>query len=128
MDWITEQIAIGNYIDAINCASDVDAILCLKSNCCDNRTDIDALCFPMNDGPGNRKEYILDAIAYISDIVSSGGKILVHCHAGRSRSVSMVAAYFIKYEGHTINQALSTIASKREIYLSDGIEEVFNYL
>jgi protein-tyrosine phosphatase len=82
----------------------------------------------MNDGPGNRKEYILDAIAYISDIVSSGGKILVHCHAGRSRSVSMVAAYFIKYEGHTINQALSTIASKREIYLSDGIEEVFNYL
>jgi protein-tyrosine phosphatase len=128
MDWITDQIAIGNYIDAIECASDVDAILCLKLNCCDTRTDIDVLCFPMNDGPGNKKENILDAVEYISDVVSSGGKILVHCHAGRSRSVSIVAAYLNKYEGQTINQALSTIASKREIYLSDGIDEVFNCL
>jgi len=75
--------------------------------------------------PRNRKEYILDALEYISDIVSSGENPGA-CHAGRSRSVSMVAAYLIKYEGHTINQALSTIVSKREIYLSDGIEEVFN--
>jgi len=35
MDWITENIAIGNFIDAENATKDeVDAILCLKPDCC----------------------------------------------------------------------------------------------
>jgi len=45
--------------------------------------------------------------------------------AGRSRSVCIVAAYFVVHENMTENEALSLIQSKREIYLSDGIDEIF---
>ncbi len=35
MDWITEQIALGNYIDAQNAkGNEVDALLCCKPGCC----------------------------------------------------------------------------------------------
>ncbi len=129
MNWITDYIAIGNYTDARERISDVDAILCLKSQCGDeNRADVDVLCIPLNDGPGNREEDVCDAIQYISDVVSSDEKILVHCHAGRSRSVCIVAAYFMQYEGMSANKALARIESKREIYLSDGIEEIFKLI
>jgi len=46
MDWITENIAIGNFIDAENATKDeVDAILCLKPDCCsDDHETIDVMC------------------------------------------------------------------------------------
>lgn len=41
MDWITENIAIGNFIDAQNAsADDLDAIICLKPDCCDEVKEI----------------------------------------------------------------------------------------
>lgn len=50
--------------------------------------------------------------------------MLVHCHAGRSRSVAVVARYLIESQGMTQQAALVLIMQKREIYLSDGIEEL----
>ena len=41
--------------------------------------------------------------------------ILVHCHAGRQRSVSIVAAFMMKYGKLTKNEALMLIKSKRKI-------------
>ena len=56
MDWITEQIAIGNFIDAQNVVVgevNVNAILCLKPNCCDDDgEELDILCLPLADGAG----------------------------------------------------------------------------
>ena len=125
MQWITNNIAIGNYFDATSRRPDCDAILCLKPNCCDgNSLDVDVLCIPLIDGPGNRKIDVLRCTRYISDVVSSGEKILVHCHAGRSRSVCIVAAFFMQYEGMSAGKALALIENRREIYLSDGMEEI----
>ncbi|CRI67812.1 hypothetical protein THIOKS1850012 [Thiocapsa sp. KS1] len=54
MDWITDQIAIGNFGDAVTLPSDVDALLCMKSDCCDEgKEDVEVLCVPLVDGPGN---------------------------------------------------------------------------
>ncbi len=39
--------------------------------------------------------------------------VLCHCHAGKSRSASIVAAYLIKYEGMTTEGALEFIKRKR---------------
>lgn len=126
MDWITEQIAIGNFLDATQRSGEVDAILCLKEHCCNvNRTDVDILCMPLVDGPGNNTRYIKEAICFIDDVVKAGDKILVHCHAGRSRSAVIVAQYFIEFRGMTRHSALEVISQKRVIYLSDGIDEIF---
>ncbi len=125
MDWITPQIAIGNFLDAQQVSDEVDAILCLKEECCDEgRTDIDVLAIPLIDGRGNDRRQIEEAVYYIQDVVAAGERTLVHCHAGRSRSVSIVARYLMAAEGLTSCQALEKIGSKREIYLSPGIEEV----
>lgn len=127
MDWITDKIAIGNFLDAKNHALEVNAILCLKANCCDEkRCDVDVLCLPLTDGPGNYPKDVRAAVQYISDVVASGEKILVHCHAGRSRSVAVVARYFMLARGIGKHAAISLISSKREIMLSDGIDEILD--
>jgi atypical dual specificity phosphatase len=126
MDWITENIALGNFIDAKNVSkNDVDAILCLKPDCCndaDGRFDI--LCLPLVDGAGNNRRVFNRAVFFIDEAVSAGKKILVHCHAGRSRSVCILARYFMMKKGMTKNMAIETIARKRAICLSQGIEEI----
>ncbi len=125
MDWITTQIAIGNFIDAQNISDKIDAILCLKKNCCDEeRIDLEIMNLPLIDGPGNDKRLFDDAVEFIHDVVSDGEKILVHCHAGRSRSVCILARYFMIKHKMTQEQAISVIKSKRDIYLSPGIEEI----
>lgn len=126
MDWITENIALGDFIDAEKASSDeLDAVLCLKPDCCDQKNeDLDVLCIPLIDGAGNNQADFNEAIEYIHDVVSDGEKILVHCHAGRSRSVCILARYFMVKCNMGRQQALNTISAKREIYLSPGIEEI----
>ena len=123
MNWIIDQIAIGNYRDAEAPPSDIDAVLCLREGCCDEgRTDIDVLCIPLIDGPGNDPRRVQQAIGFIADVVDAGDNVLVHCHAGRSRSVVIVARYLMERQGMTASGALASIAAKRAICLSDGIE------
>lgn len=137
MDWITENIAIGNFLDAKKVPSVIDAILCLKEGCfCQSREDVDAFCVPLIDGSGNSKKSVEEAINAIKDVVQeggkTGGKILVHCHAGQSRSVCIVAAYLMRrheysdeYKRMTKDEALALIKEKRGYSLSIGIEEIF---
>ena len=41
------------------------------------------------------KKYFIPCIRYIDDVINSGGKVLVNCYAGISRSSSIVIAYLI---------------------------------
>ncbi len=125
MDWITPNVAIGNYLD-VDASTDVDWILCLKPGCCERRRDRDVECIPLVDGPGNTPERLRDAVAFIEDVVGAGERVLVHCHAGRSRSVVVVALYLMRERGITAEGALEYIAERREIFLSPGIEEAFS--
>ena len=56
--------------------------------------------------------------------MNAGARILVHCHAGRSRSVVVVARFLMQSRGLAAQAALDLIAARREIYLSPGIEEL----
>jgi len=124
MDWITDHLAIGNFVDAQSLPAGVNAVLCLREDCCDGRTDVDALCLPLLDGPGNDPRDIEEALDFVREVVTAGQRILVHCHAGRSRSVVVVARYLMRSQGLTAQDALDLIASRREICLSPGIEEL----
>lgn len=126
LDWITDQIAIGNVNDALAPDPAVNFILCLKPGCCTDRSDFDAVCIPLVDGAGNNQTLIRQALSELNQAVADGLKVLVHCHAGRSRSVSVVARYLMESKGITAEAALALIQQKREIYLSQGIEEIFN--
>ena len=61
----------------------------------------------------NIMNFFQDAIEYIDSSLRTGGKILVHCFAGRSRSAAICCAYLIKKNGLSLEQALKEIKEKR---------------
>jgi dual specificity MAP kinase phosphatase len=54
--------------------------------------------------------------SYISDEAKAdGGKILVHCQAGVSRSATVTIAYILKHSKMTVMEAYRHVKSKRVI-------------
>jgi hypothetical protein len=54
-----------------------------------------------------------EAFQFIDENIKLGRNVLVHCHAGVSRSAALLAAYLIKSRQWTAEQAVSLIRSKR---------------
>ncbi len=66
----------------------------------------DVLCFDM-------KQNIDEAMTFISTAVNCGGKVLVHCKAGKSRSPTVVAAYLIAVKKYDVFSASAEIVKNR---------------
>lgn len=58
------------------------------------------------------QEGLEEGTRFIASQLGEGRKVLVHCLAGVGRTGSVIAAYFIEYDGKTADQA---IAHLREI-------------
>ena len=56
-----------------------------------------------------------ECLNFIKTAVNQGGKVLVHCFAGRSRSGSVVVAYVMKESQMTYDDALKFVQEKREV-------------
>lgn len=52
---------------------------------------------------------------FIDDAVMNNSKVLIHCQAGRSRSVTILSAYMIKTFGFDVDTTLNLIKNKRPI-------------
>ncbi|CAO2838427.1 unnamed protein product [Amaranthus hypochondriacus] len=74
-------------------------------------------------------QYFDECIDFIDEAKNSGDGVLVHCFAGRSRSVTIVLAYLIKKRGMTLSQALEYVRSKRPQASPNGgfIRQLENY-
>ncbi|GMR53900.1 hypothetical protein PMAYCL1PPCAC_24095 [Pristionchus mayeri] len=77
---------------------------------------VDVVRIRVDDHPsanlGIHFHVIADKIKSVKD---GGGKVLVHCMAGVSRSASLVLAYLVKYERMTLKQAYYYVKSVRPI-------------
>merc|ERR1712087_418134 len=51
------------------------------------------------------KKYYEDIALLIDKEKNKGGRVFVHCIAGRSRSPSLVLAYLMRYEGMSLREA-----------------------
>ncbi|MFH4980019.1 hypothetical protein AB6A40_006728 [Gnathostoma spinigerum] len=58
--------------------------------------------------------------SFIRECVESGGKILVHCNAGVSRSATIVIAYLMKFEKYSLADAINHVNSIRRVRPNDG--------
>jgi dual specificity phosphatase 12 len=69
-----------------------------------------------NSKPENRiSQYFDRTLPFIDDALKSGGRVLVHCWRGKSRSVSTIIAYLIQEYGWTPDYALEDIQETRPI-------------
>lgn len=98
-------------------AAGVRAVVRLDSGGMDNsRWDealFEVLHRPMLDGESIPDGRIEEVTAFIHAQVEAEQPVLVHCAMGVSRSVSMVMAYLIEYEGMTLPEAFQTVREGR---------------
>ena len=58
-------------------------------------------------------QHLTGAFQFIEEAKACGEKVLVHCHAGRSRSVTIILAYLMKYYTHTLESALEYVKERK---------------
>ncbi|MFZ4703629.1 MAG: hypothetical protein ACOYMG_26600, partial [Candidatus Methylumidiphilus sp.] len=61
---------------------------------------------------------------YLIDMVEGSPSGLVHRHAGRSRSVTVVAGYLVQIKGLSPTAAYDYISTKRETAVQSGLPEL----
>jgi len=74
--------------------------------------------FPLQDGPGDDAARFNRAVDLLTKLTIEVPPVLVHCRAGRSRSVAVVAAYLMRSRGLTSEEAVNFIAARRHIELN----------
>jgi predicted protein tyrosine phosphatase len=55
------------------------------------------------------------AAQFIHDEIQAGGRVLVHCAAGISRSTTLILAYLMRYHDHDLRTAFNLVKSKRRV-------------
>ncbi|XP_023240137.1 dual specificity protein phosphatase 13-like [Centruroides sculpturatus] len=86
-----------------------------------HNTRINYMGLNLDDLPSQRIfPYFQQSANFIHRAITSGGKVLVHCVMGISRSATIVCAYLMIKQGMNIEEALTTLRSARLIRPNDG--------
>jgi len=128
LDFITDRIAIGNRHEAIdvemlqengitavlNVAYDLDLRLpSLDSS--PHRFEIEYHKVGLIDGFGNEATTLAAAVYMFAQILNRHKKVFVHCHAGISRSTTVVSLYLAETERISFNDALEIVQTQRPV-------------
>lgn len=121
MNWITTNVAIGSYHDALDTdlllREGFHSILSLTSNLgCKLPTELGVRrieTITLLDGPGNELSRFCLAVTTLESLVTEAAPVLVHCRAGWSRSPAVVACYLMHTQGIGAEAALAEVNSKR---------------
>jgi len=79
------------------------------------------------DGAGNPPEKFLRAVRLVRDLSKKHSPLLVHCHAGMSRSAAVVCKFFMQEEGNSLGEAMKRITSKRRVAIIAGLQEALDF-
>ena len=112
MDFILDNLAIGNYQEALEPFPGISALLCVAQE-----KDIDepTLLYhkvPIVDMQLIPTEQLKEAVKWIRDNISSH-KIMVFCSAGVGRSPSVVIAYLCCVLGYSFGKAVEYVAIRK---------------
>jgi protein tyrosine phosphatase (PTP) superfamily phosphohydrolase (DUF442 family) len=135
MDQITDDIWIGSSMEAKDrdslCREGIRSILCLDGCLLGMKADelgvhqIEVV--ELVDGRGNKPEVFLRAVKLLKKLKVKHSPVLVHCHAGQSRSAAVVCKFFMKEEGASLGQAMKRITSKRKVIIVAGLQEALDF-
>ena len=118
MSEITEQIWVGSYADASSEQYLSERQITHVITCADEFSSSiirSGYRIPVVDDVADVKtrKYFLEAASVLDRWVREGNKIIVHCFAGRSRSVSVVITYFMVYKGWSFDIAHGHLKQRR---------------
>jgi atypical dual specificity phosphatase len=123
MDWVTDEIAIGDQRDAQDSdllrREKVGSILGLVPTLLGREPGelgvrhIEVV--PLIDGHGNRFDDFLQAVSTLGRLLAEAPPVLVHCRAGMGRSPVVVAAHLMRTRSLSADEALALVAARRRI-------------
>jgi protein-tyrosine phosphatase len=134
MDRIIDSIWIGNYLDArdteAKASAGIRSILCLDGCLADAKAEAMGVerieVVELIDGAGNPPEKFLRAVRLLRELAARHAPVLVHCHAGQSRSAAVVCKYFMT-EGDSLGEAMRKITSRRRVAIIAGLQEALDF-
>jgi protein-tyrosine phosphatase len=136
VDWITEEVAIGNYLEAqdttllrqhaFRSVLSLDGTLTAKQAPEFGLAEVAS--YRLIDGAGNDVRLFQLAIEDLKRLVRTQAPVLVHCHAGRSRSAVIVAGYLMHVHGINPLEAVELVAAKRDIHVTPALVELLHRL
>jgi len=112
------------YLGDYDCASDLDVLNTIKirrivnctpsPNCFEGQDGFEYLQIPVNDFvSADIHVHFEAAVEFIERGLEQSQRTLVHCHAGVSRSASIVSAFLMKHKGWTLKDTLDYVVQKR---------------
>ena len=119
MSEIVEGVYIGSFADAKNkqflAAQRITHILSAAWELAPAfPTKFEYFHVKMSDKPDfDLHKHLEVAVEFVHAAKEKGGRVLVHCYAGISRSASIVIAYLIKYHGLAFEAAMALCQQKR---------------
>ena len=128
-----DRLLLGGMRDAERLAvanpAGITTVINLGSEECARRAEgIRYIHIPFRDDQANPKTALDHALAAIVDRIR-GGRVLLHCAAGMSRSVAVAALYLHVVGYATYQDALTAIAKFREVDVSPAMRRsVESYL
>ena len=128
MDFITDRIAIGNRHEAADIemlqANDITAVLNVAYDLDIRYPNFDSSPYRfaieyhkvgLIDGAGNEATTLAAAVYMLAQILDRHKKVFVHCHAGISRSTTVVSLYLAETERISFNDALAIVQTQRPV-------------
>ena len=92
----------------LNCAANSDSFSVSES------PEFTYLRLPIADNSEkNFNEFVFEATNFISEAINCGGKVLIHCKEGVSRSPMIAVAYLIRCAGLSKDKALQLVQQAR---------------
>jgi len=123
MDKIYNNIYVGD-MSSPGLSDSFDLIVNCTKDIPKNSKGINELRVPVDDTPDDQNEMLkyLPWITYqIHQVWSRGGKVLIHCFAGVSRSATVCAAYLMRYHGFmSVQETVRYMRLKRPIVFGNA--------
>ncbi len=128
MGWITGRVAIGNYLEVRGATllkeQGFRSAISLDGTLAEQQAVefglFEVASYSLVDGPGNDLRVFRFARDDLRRLAAQG-PVLVQCHAGRTRSVIVVAAYLLEAHRISAMEAISRVAAKREINVTPAL-------
>jgi protein-tyrosine phosphatase len=129
MDWITDRVAVGNYLEAQDAdllrKESIASVLSLDRTLQGrNAADLGLQTItvvPLEDAAGNDPRLFRRAVEALEDLVRQAGPV-------RSRSAVVVAGYLKRSQGLDAEEALARVAAKRDVAVNPALERLLEAL